>query len=118
MKNTFRITLALVFIVMISMASFATEKGKPEVAATMATTTMEGTILDADTQETLAGVTVKIAGTDTEVKTDLNGNFTIEGLIPGEYNLEVTYISYKEAKLVHTISTSFNQDVNLKLKSE
>lgn len=114
MKNTFRITLAFAFIVMISMASFATKKGKPE----MATTSIEGTIFDAETQETLAGVTVKIAGTNTEVKTDLDGNFVIKDLIPGEYNLEVTYISYKEAKLVHTISTSFNQDVNLKLKSE
>lgn len=114
MKNTLKITLAIAFLGLLTFSAFATEKGKPE----MVTTSMEGTIYDADTQETLAGVTVKIVGTDTEVKTDLDGNFTINGLLPGEYSLEVTYISYKDAKLVHTISTTFQQDISLKLKSE
>lgn len=118
MKNTFKIILSLAFIATVSLSSFASEKGKSEVNTTMATTTMEGTILDADTQETLAGVTVKIAGTDTEVKTDLDGNFSIEGLIPGDYNLEVSYISYKDAKMVKTVSTNTPNEVTLKLKSE
>ncbi len=118
MKNTFKIILSLAFVASVSFSSFASEKGKSESNSTMATTSMEGTIFDAETQETLAGVTVKIAGTNTEVKTDLDGKFSIEGLTPGDYNLEVSYISYKEAKLVKTVAMDHTNKVTLKLKSE
>ncbi|MBN2236407.1 MAG: carboxypeptidase-like regulatory domain-containing protein [Bacteroidales bacterium] len=118
MKNTFKIILSLAFVASISLSSMASEKGKSETNSTMVTASMEGTVFDADTKETLAGVTVKIAGTNTEVKTDLDGNFSIEGLIPGNYNLEVSYISYKEAKLVKTVALNTANEVTLKLKSE
>ncbi len=114
MKNIFKSTLLIAFIGMLSLTVVATEKGKPEVA----TVSMEGTIIDADTQETLAGVTVKIAGTDVEVKTDLDGNFIIDGLYPGDYNLEVSYISYKETKILTAVSADSNNQMKLSLKSE
>jgi hypothetical protein len=119
MKNTFKLTLAIALIAVISMVSFASEKdGSKTASAAVSTMNMTGTIIDADTQETLAGVTVKIEGTGHEVKTDLDGNFTIEGLVPGEYKLEVSYISYKESKFVKNLSVSDNDGLQLSLKSE
>lgn len=100
---------------MLSLSILASDKGKPETAATVS---MEGTIVDADTQETLAGVSIKIIGTDLEVKTDLDGNFTISGLSPGEYNIEVSYISYKETKVVLPLLNNTQKHINLCLESE
>lgn len=114
MINIVRLSLLVAFIGMISFSTFAIEKGKPEIA----TYSMEGTVIDLDTAETLAGVTVKIEGTDIEVKTDLDGNFTIEGLMPGDYNLEVSYISYKETKVLQAVSCDSKRHMNLSLKSE
>lgn len=114
MKNIFRLSLLVAFIGILSAAVIATEKGKPEVA----TATMQGVITDTDTQETLAGVTVKVEGTDIEVKTDLDGKFAIDGLIPGDYNLEVSYISYKETKVLQSVSCDSKSQLNLGLKSE
>lgn len=115
MKNIFKSTLLIAFIGILSFNVFAGDKGKPEMAATV---NMEGTIIDADTHETLAGVSVKVVGTDYEVKTDLDGNFNIEGLIPGEYKLEVSYISYKETKVVQPVSADSQKRIQLSLKSE
>ncbi|MDA3905190.1 MAG: carboxypeptidase-like regulatory domain-containing protein [Bacteroidales bacterium] len=115
MKNTFKSTLLIAFIGLLALSVSATEKGKPEMAATVS---MEGTIVDADTQETLAGVSIKVVGTDLEVKTDLDGNFTICGLSPGEYNIEISYISYKETKAVLPLSNNTQKHINLSLKSE
>lgn len=115
MKNTFKSILLIAFIGMLSLTVLATEKGKPEMAVTVS---MEGTIIDAVTQETLAGVSIKIAGTDLEVKTDLDGNFTICGLSPGEYNLEISYISYKETKVLLPLPNNIQKRINLSLESE
>jgi len=115
MKNTFKIALAFALAGMFALVTFADDKGNPAPAA--ATMSMEGTIIDADTQETLAGVTVKIAGTDVEVKTNLDGKFSIKGLTPGQYNLEVSYISYKDSQFVQTVSATDNT-VKLSLETE
>ena len=69
-------------------------------------------------QVAMTTAVVKIAGTDLEVKTDLDGNFTIDGLMPGDYNLEVSYISYKETKVVKAVSSDSNRHLKLSLKSE
>jgi len=114
MKNIVRLSLLVAFIGTFSFSTFAIEKGKPEVA----TYSIEGTVIDLETEETLAGVTVKIEDSNIEVKTDLDGNFTIDGLMPGDYNLEVSYISYKETKVMQAVSCDSKRHMNLSLKSE
>jgi outer membrane receptor for ferrienterochelin and colicin len=61
----------------------------------MAQTGIKGVVSDKSTKETLVGATVLIQGTTTGSTTDLDGNFTITSLAPGNYNLVVSYISYK-----------------------
>lgn len=58
-------------------------------------TGIKGVVADKTSKETLVGATVLIQGTTTGSTTDLDGNYTIAGLAPGNYNLVITYISYK-----------------------
>lgn len=59
------------------------------------TTGIKGVVSDKSTKETLVGAAVLIQGTSTGSTTDLDGNYSITSLAPGNYNLVVSYISYK-----------------------
>ena len=54
-----------------------------------------GRVADQKTGETIIGANVIIEGTLTGAATDLDGNFRIENLVPGTYNIQVTFISYE-----------------------
>ncbi len=64
-------------------------------ATSIAQTGIKGVVSDKATKETLVGATVLIQGTTTGSTTDLDGNYLISSLAPGNYNLVVSYISYK-----------------------
>ena len=55
-----------------------------------------GTISDLKTKETIVGATVILEGTTTGISTDLDGNFKLGPLKPGNYTVVVSYISYKK----------------------
>jgi len=65
----------------------------PSVASNISLT---GKVTDAITGETLAGAMVEVEGTQISVFTDLEGEFSINELSLGTYNLKVKYISYQE----------------------
>lgn len=54
-----------------------------------------GTVVDQKSGETIIGANVIIEGTTIGAATDLNGSFRIENLIPGLYNIQVSFISYE-----------------------
>jgi hypothetical protein len=58
------------------------------------TGSIEGTVKDKKTGETLIGANVIIEGTLTGTTTDFQGHFEIQNLKPGKYNLKVSYVSY------------------------
>jgi hypothetical protein len=60
------------------------------------TVTLSGKVIDKSNQELLAGALIRIEGTDIEVYTDLNGNFSISGLIPDTYKVKCSMISYSD----------------------
>lgn len=115
MKNSIIFALVLAFVGVFSQVAFASGK---ESAAPVATLNLSGTILDAETSETLAGVSIKVEGSEREVKTDLDGKFSISGLTPGKYNLKVSYISYKESSVDYTVSINEKNELKLSLKAE
>ena len=63
------------------------------------TGTIRGQVTDAETGETLIGVTVVIEGTTKGAPTDLDGKFSIDNVDPGVYTIVVSYVSYETKKV-------------------
>lgn len=75
-----------------------------------------GKVLDIKTGESLAGVAVSIEGTNLRVYTDLDGTFTINSVEPGNYNLILSLISYKNSLVENLkLDASINKVVDVKL---
>lgn len=58
--------------------------------------TITGTVVDAESGETLIGVNVVLQGTTIGTSTNLDGQYTIKNIEPGSYTLEVSYISFQK----------------------
>ena len=77
---------------------------------------LSGTLIDADSNELLTGVAVRIEGANQIVYTDFDGNFSFENLKPGNYIISAEYVSYK--KHVKQIAlTPSDSHYTIKLKS-
>lgn len=89
MKTASIVIIAFVFLTGISTV-FAGNTGEkvPKTA------TLSGKVVDKCSQEALVGVLIKIEGLDLETYTDLDGNFTISGIIPDTYKVKCSMISY------------------------
>lgn len=108
----------IVLIILFSTFSFVSFAGNDkETSGAQATTTIQGKITDMKTMEELTGVTVQIEGTEVKAYSDIEGNFKIEGVEPGTYNLSISYISYKQTKLENIQATvTGTSDVKVKLE--
>lgn len=91
MKKSLSIFLGLTALIFISGSVFA---GSNPTKVPATTASVNGQVVDFQSGETLAGVAITVEGTETKVYTDLDGNFSIEGLEPGTYNLVLSMISY------------------------
>ena len=60
------------------------------------TATLAGSVKDANTGQGLSGATVFIIGTYKGAYTDEEGNFSIDGIKPGDYSIRFTYVGYAE----------------------
>jgi len=82
-------------------------------------TGIKGVISDKTTKETLVGATILIQGTTTGSTTDLDGNYKITSLAPGNYNLVVSYISYKTL-LIEKVKIDKDEllDLNIELEGD
>ncbi|MGB5893119.1 MAG: carboxypeptidase-like regulatory domain-containing protein, partial [Ignavibacteriaceae bacterium] len=69
---------------------------------------LSGTVTDAQTGEPLIGANVLISGTDLGAATNVNGNFVILNISPGDYSIKVSYIGY-ESKLITDVSIIVDQ---------
>ena len=81
---------------------------------TLAQTTISGKVTDANTGEALIVATV-IYGKGQGTATDFEGSYSIS-LHPGERNLKVSYVGYKEISKTITISEK-PQNIDFKLKT-
>jgi len=64
------------------------------VPALAQSATLVGTVLDAETGLTLAGVTIRIAGTDFGAVTNQTGRFALRGLEAGAQEITAEYLGY------------------------
>lgn len=116
MKKIIRIAAIASFTLVFSVLTFAEGKS---TNTPVATASVSGQVLDINSGETLAGVVVTVEGTDLKVYTDLDGNFTINGIEPGTYNLILSMISYKKS-LVENLELQANEQevIDIKLDNE
>lgn len=75
-----------------------------------------GNISDVNTKETLIGATVALQGTAKGAITDFDGNFKIDKVADGTYNLVVSYISYDNQIIRVVVSGGVSEPVNVLLK--
>lgn len=80
-----------------------------------------GTVVDAETGETLIGVNVVIEGTIKGTATDIDGNYTIRNVSVGTYNIVVSYLSYSTQTITGLVvaeGETKKLDVALQVESE
>jgi hypothetical protein len=115
MKN---IILSLIFVAFIGIA-YADNEGTTSTASESAPVEMvslSGTVIDFASGEVLTGVEVTVEGTDIKVYTDFDGNFEIDNVTPGNYNIIASYISYEKSLIENFEANTQNKEVDIKLQ--
>ena len=108
------VTIVLAVLMLPAWASFETKDSK-KVKETPEATVLMGTVVDQSTGEVLPGVQIKISGLDQTIYTDFNGNFEVQDMKPGSYNLEISLVSYSQNKIKDLV-VSANKKSALKVE--
>lgn len=88
-----KITTLFIAILISSATLFASSEKAPVAA----TTTISGQIFDKATGEALAGVKIELD--ETVVYSDLDGNFEFNNVVPGNYKINSSLISYTSSSV-------------------
>lgn len=98
--------------------------GVTSAYAQVTTSSVNGTIIDAKTKESLIGASVVVkhlpTGTTYGAATNVKGNFMLQGLRPGgPYEVTVSYVGYKTIKLNNiSLSLGETETFNLSLSDD
>jgi len=111
--------LAISVLFSISVSADSDSKNNNKVNNFELTTSVEnatafkisGVIIDEKSNETLAGAAIVVNGK--KYYSDLDGNFLVNDIKPGEYEMVVELISYEPFTLV--VDSSINQNINITL---
>ena len=60
---------------------------------------LKSVVIDKNSKETLIGAVVSVEGTNVKAVTDIDGNFTLNGLKNGKYTLYIKYVGYKTQRI-------------------
>jgi outer membrane cobalamin receptor len=104
MKNS--ISSVFLFILLFSLQSSAQNTGK-----------LSGTVLDKLTQKPISLVSITLSGTKYGTVTDSAGNFRLNNIPVGTYNVEAAYIGYRR-QVVHNIIISAGNENNIAIEIE
>ncbi len=75
------------------------------------TGTIQGTVKDKNTQETLVGATIQIENTTLGVSTDIDGNYKISNIPVGSYAVKASIVGYKPITKFNINVTSGNATI-------
>jgi outer membrane receptor protein involved in Fe transport len=107
MKKIYTNLLAALVILLFAVSSFAqTGVGK-----------LSGTVIDADTKEPLIGANIIIVNTNLGAATDLDGNYFILNIVPGNYEARISYVGYapktfQEVRIVGGVTYELNVELS------
>ena len=76
---------------------------------------LTGSVKDASTGEALIGANIILVGTDFGAATNLDGNFMILNIPPGDYSVKVSYIGY-ENKIITDVQIIVDQTTLLPIE--
>lgn len=77
--------------------------------------TIKGNISDSRNGEMLTGANVLIQGSTLGASSDFDGNYSIRDVAPGNYNLVVSFISYKQ-KIITGVKVNPGENVTINIK--
>lgn len=114
--------LVLFAAVLLSLNAYAGDNKKDKtaksittkVAQSTQTVDVKGSVIDKNSQESLAGAAIFIGGA--KYYSDLDGNFTVFNLKPTKHTVRVELISYQPAEL--EIDLRKNQNIYINLTQE
>jgi len=112
MKKTF-VSIAIVVIALLGIKYAFPSDGFNNPPKSNAI--ISGQVHDFSTGESLAGVVVKILGTSYKAYTDLDGNFEFDEMLPGNYDLVFSFISYNNS-LVENLEITESEKENIEVK--
>jgi len=111
------ITLALSLIIGFTIADNNKTKTDASVTSSAQIISVSGSVSDYTSGESLAGVEIKIEGTNLKTYTDFDGNFEFKNLKPGTYNIIASYISYNKSLVENFNADNKNSTVSIKLQA-
>jgi TonB-dependent starch-binding outer membrane protein SusC len=82
------------------------------------TGSIEGTVVDRATGDGLAGATVRISGTQRGAAADVEGNFRIENLQPGQYELIASFVGFRQERQTVTVVAGETEQVRFQLRTD
>ncbi len=78
--------------------------------------TIQGTVVDADTNEPLPGVNVALAESQQGAATSVDGEYEISGVAPGSYTLRATFVGYETYEQQVDVGAGETATVNIDLQ--
>ena len=80
---------------------------------------LQGSVKDQKTGESLAGAKVIVKGTDVVTYTDFDGNFDLKGLAKGTYEIEISLVGYQDENTLEVeVSESWAKLSDFQLQSK
>lgn len=79
------------------------------------TGTISGKVTDSKNGDALPGVNIILKGTYYGAASDINGNYQMTGIVPGDYLMEVSFIGYKTTQYT-SVKVQSNITTNLDIK--
>jgi len=78
--------------------------------------TLSGTVTDAESGETLPGANVLIVELQRGASTDTNGEFTVENIPSGEYNIRISFVGYQNFTQTVQINAGQTTEINAEMQ--
>lgn len=108
-KSIFTAAVLLILSINTSFDSGKGEENKPVLLS------LNGQVVDQNTGEALAGVLVSIEEAGDKLYTDFEGKFEVSGLLPGNYNVNTSMISYEKSKVEMELNGDQIESVKIEL---